>query len=235
MSRRPTVLLGLAVAIGVGAGLGIGTAVTEDALDRGLDRFHATQQTARAQATELTGVRLSTTPGGYDRDLFGPEVSKHDHDRDGCVTRDDVLQRDLRREQIKPRTGGCVVLRGQLTDPYTGWEINFERGTRTSSKVQIDHVVSLKEAWRSGAASWTDTKRQRFAGDERNLLAVHGPLNAAKRDLDASGWTPHSPQARCDFARRVRAVKTAWQLSTDPTEERAIAAMLNQCPRRTAR
>ncbi len=32
-------------------------------------------------------------------------------------------------------------------DPYTGATIDFVRGPDTSSAVQIDHVVSLSDAW----------------------------------------------------------------------------------------
>ncbi|MER5326250.1 hypothetical protein [Streptosporangium roseum] len=34
-----------------------------------------------------------------------------------------------------------------------------------ASDVDIDHFVSLAEAWRSGASGWTTSKRQSFAND----------------------------------------------------------------------
>jgi hypothetical protein len=35
----------------------------------------------------------------------------------------------------------------------------------TSNSVDIDHVVPLAEAWRSGASDWDDDRRGDFAND----------------------------------------------------------------------
>lgn len=53
----------------------------------------------------------------------------------------------------------CTVSRGRWVSPYDG-------ATWTNpSDVDIDHRVALKEAWESGARSWTAANRQRFAND----------------------------------------------------------------------
>ena len=67
---------------------------------------------------------------------------------------------------------------GILDDPYTGRTIEFHKGEESSDQVQIDHVVALANAWRSGAWQWDATRRQEFANDPANLLAVDG--NAIK-------------------------------------------------------
>ena len=43
------------------------------------------------------------------------------------------------------------MTKGTLKDPYTGTTINFVQGKKTSAAVQIDYVVALAAAWRTGA------------------------------------------------------------------------------------
>src|SRR5580765_4596757 len=93
---------------------------------------------------------------GYSRARFGP--AWQDVDRNHCDTRDDILRRDLKPFTLKPGSS-CVVVSGDLNDPYTGKIIHFERGTATSLAVQIDHVVALAAAWRTGAAKWRAHRR----------------------------------------------------------------------------
>lgn len=75
---------------------------------------------------------------GYDRDEFGSGWA--DTDNNSCSTRDDILRRDLRSVTVAAGTGGCEVVTGRLSDPYTGTTIKFRRGATTSDDVQIDHV-----------------------------------------------------------------------------------------------
>ena len=91
---------------------------------------------------------------GYDRDLFGQAWTDDvtvEGGHNGCDTRNDILRRDFSAVVLKPGSNGCVVESGVLTDPYTGTSIDFLRGQDTSSRVQIDHVVALSDAWQKGA------------------------------------------------------------------------------------
>jgi len=85
---------------------------------------------------------------GSGREKFGPPWFGVDLNR--CDTRNDILARDLRQVVYK---GGsdCIVQRGTLHDSYTTFVITFARGPATSSAVQIDHVVALAAAWRTGS------------------------------------------------------------------------------------
>jgi Protein of unknown function (DUF1524) len=98
---------------------------------------------------------------GYSREVFGQAWA--DTDRNGCDTRNDILRRDLTGKVIKPDTNGCLVLSGTLADPYTARIITFHRGE--DSEVDIDHVVSLSDAWQTGAFAWPNGKRLAFAND----------------------------------------------------------------------
>lgn len=163
----------------------------------------------------------------YERDLFGP--AWQDVDRNGCDTRNDVLRRDLRDIVLKPGTHGCVVLSGTLDDPYGGRAIPFVRGVGTSSRVQIDHVVALADAWQKGAQRWEAAERVKFANDPLNLLAVDGRLNQQKGAGDVATWLPPRRAARCSYAERVVAVKVKYQLAVTAAERDTLVRILTGC------
>ena len=163
---------------------------------------------------------------GYTRDQFGPAWA--DVDRNGCDTRDDMLNRDLAAKQWRLGTHGCVVIAGVLRDPYTGQRLVFAKAD--AAAVQIDHVVALSDAWQKGAAQWDTMRRRIFANDPLNLLAVDGPTNARKSDGDAATWLPPQRSYRCRFVARQVAVKAKWRLSVTLAEHDAIARVLSSCP-----
>jgi len=149
-----------------------------------------------------------------------------DVDRNGCDTRDDILRRDL----TDPTGSGCHVLRGVLDDPYTGDVIDFVRGVGTSTAVQIDHVVSLGDAWQTGAQQLSEAKRVDLANDPINLLAVDGPTNERKGDGDAATWLPPNTAFRCTYVAHQVGVKKAYGLWVTAAEKAAMARVLRTCP-----
>ncbi len=163
---------------------------------------------------------------GYSREQFGAAWA--DVDRNGCDTRNDILNRDLGRKEWRPGTRGCVVIAGVLHDPYTGARLVFAKAH--ADAVQIDHVVALSDAWQKGAAQWDATRRRAFANDPLNLLAVDGPTNLRKSDGDAATWLPPQRSYRCRFVARQVAVKAKWRLSVTKAEHDAIARVLSRCP-----
>lgn len=143
----------------------------------------------------------------------------------GCDTRDDVLAHDL--TDVAKRAGSsCIVESGVLDDPYTGKRIDWQRGQTTSTAVQIDHVVPLEDAWLSGADGWTDTRREQFANDPRNLEAVDGPTNESKGSQDPGTWLPPAKGYDCTYVERWVAVKAAYGLTVDAREYAALSKTL---------
>ena len=163
----------------------------------------------------------------YDRQAFGQRWADTDHN--GCDTRNDILARDLARPTFKPGTRDCVVLTGTLAEPYTGTTIQFQRGDKSSALVQIDHVVALADAWCSGAWQWDAQRRQEFANDPENLLAVDGAANEDKSASSADQWLPPNVAFRCDYVKRQIAVKYAYGLSVTQAEQDAMATQLTTC------
>lgn len=176
-------------------------------------------------ATELDRlpVKGRAPMTGYDRDAFGP--SWKDMNRNGCDTRNDILSRDLVERQMQD---SCIVLSGVLyPDPYTAENITFVRG---KSLVDIDHVVALGNAWVTGAFQWDAAKRESFANDPLNLLAVSASANRQKSDGDAATWLPSNKAYRCSYVSRQIAVKAAYGLWVTQAEKSMMATVLSSCP-----
>lgn len=179
-----------------------------------------------AAALERLPVKGKAPKTGYSREQFGQ--AWHDVDANGCDTRDDVLARDM-TDVVFSRNDPCQVSSGVLVDPYTPKEIRFQRGPR-SSEVQIDHLVALSDAWQTGAQQWPADKREQFANDPLNLLAVDGPLNSAKGDGDAATWLPPNKGFRCQYVARQIAVKTKYGAWVTQAEHDAMSDVLDTCP-----
>jgi len=201
-----------------------------------------TQSAARPEAAAPTGsagsalALLDTLPvkgkapsTGYARVKdFGDAWLDVDHN--GCDTRDDVLRRDLKGITSQ----GCKVETGVLTDPYTRKLIHFVRGATTSEAVQIDHVVALSEAWKTGAQQLSQAQRERLANDPTNLFAVDGPTNQAKGDGDAATWLPPNKAFRCTYVAHQVTVKAVYHLWVTAAEKAAIQRVLTSCPAQQA-
>ena len=171
---------------------------------------------------------------GYEREEFGHAWSDDvavEFGHNGCDTRNDILRRDLDPESLmlKEGTHDCVALSGILHDPYSGQDIEFQRGAQTSRAVQIDHVVALADAWQKGAQQWSPEKRRNFANDPRNLLAVDGPLNQQKGAGDTATWLPPNKGFRCEYARRIVEVKATYGIWVTEAEKDALTRLLHAC------
>lgn len=183
----------------------------------------------------LSVIEAQVTKGrapktGYTRAQFGPDLTKSDFDRNGCDTRNDILKRDLTKIVVKEKTKSCVVMSGVLVDPFSGETLNFVQGVKTSSDIQIDHIVALSNAWQTGAFMLTADQRKAFANDPLNLLAVKGKLNSQKGESDAATWLPPLKSYRCDYVSRQIAVKMKYKLWFTAPEKEAMIRILKTCP-----
>jgi hypothetical protein len=181
-----------------------------------------TSPESAAQLGQLT-VASAGSMRGYSRARFP-------HWRDvgsNCDVRDKVLERD----GTAIRRRGCNVVDGRWLSTYD------ERTYTATSDVDIDHVVPLANAWRSGADAWDDDRRADFANDltRPELRAVSASVNRAKGDQDPAQWKPPSRDAWCDYARDWIAVKHYWRLTVTVAEKSALTKMLETCPWPTSR
>lgn len=162
---------------------------------------------------------------GYDRALFGRAWA--DTDRNGCDTRNDILRRDSTDLTLRPGTGGCRVDAGMLHDRYSGTAFAYVPG---DGQVEIDHVVSLSDAWQKGAQQLSVEQRTALANDPRNLVATRSEINQEKSDSDAASWLPPHRASRCDLVARQIVVKHDHGLWVTAAERDAMARVLAVCP-----
>ncbi len=187
---------------------------------------------AQSAVTALEALRVAgrAPRTGYSRARFGRSWTDDvdvDGGHNGCDTGNDVLRRDLQELTLRPGSGGCVVTAGTFTDPYTGRPLQFTAGKQ--SAVQIDHVVSLSNAWQTGAASITAAQRQNLANDPLNLQSTASAINQAKGDGDAATWLPPNKAYRCTYVARQVAVKAKYRLWVTFAERQAISTVLATC------
>ncbi|KAK4163995.1 hypothetical protein QBC43DRAFT_237957 [Cladorrhinum sp. PSN259] len=172
---------------------------------------------AKTQLGALT-VKTITDPGGYSRDLF-----PHWNTVSGtCNTRETVLKRDGTNVVTD---SACASTSGSWFSPYDG------QTWTAASDVDIDHMVPLKNAWISGANTWTTAKRTQFANDLTNpqLWAVTDSVNQAKSDKSPDVWKPSVTSFHCTYAKAWVAVKYAYALAISSAEKSALTTMLNTC------
>ena len=193
--------------------------------------------TVRPGTDVLAGVRTvdqRVRGGDYRRAAFGDawdDETAAPGGRNGCDTRDDILNRDL-TEQALVVTKRCpqAVASGSLRDPYTNATIAFSRGNQVGAAVQIDHIVPLAYAWDMGARDWTDDMRKRFANDPANLLAVAGRANQDKGDLPPGEWMPPNTAFHCQYAMAFIAVIRGYHLAVEELSAHRLRDAAGSCP-----
>lgn len=145
---------------------------------------------------------------------------------DGCSLRQRIIKREFGDTAV---LDGCNVIAGEFDEPYTGEHMVFTEKSQIS-KIQIDHVVALSDAWQKGAQNLSAETRYEIATDPLNLLAVDGPANNQKSDGDAATWLPSNKKFRCQYVARQISVKYKYHLWVTDAEKQAMKNVLENCP-----
>ena len=96
---------------------------------------------------------------------------------------------------------------------YTNQSCNF---------INVDHVVSLKDAYDSGAASWSASEKEVFANDKSNHVPSCVRVNSSKGSAGPKDFLRRSNDGRgleyeivrfCEYVQRYYAVKVEYGLS----------------------
>ena len=186
----------------------------------------------------LAGFQEGMPP--YDRSEWGRWMPTGQYGPNGCRwdSRHTALRNaaatDRQTLVVRDLPGkACRVVSLSFVDRYTG-----EVFTGPGNKIDIDHLVPLAEAHRSGGWKWTPETKLAFFNDPLNHVPTHEKVNASKSDRDPGGesqrggirpWWPIDPTARCPFAERWILVKRTWGLFFDPRERDALASTLESC------
>ncbi|GAB3824961.1 HNH endonuclease family protein [Kribbella italica] len=173
--------------------------------------------TAQTQLASLT-VKTEGSTSGYGRDLFPHWITVSGT----CDTRDEVIKRDGTGVSVDAQ---CEPTAGRWYSVYDATYVEDD------SAIDIDHIVPLAEAWKSGANGWTTAKRQQFANDRSiaQLIAVSASSNRSKSDRDPSEWKPTNASVHCIYAREWIWVKYTYGLSLQSAEKTALQGMLAAC------
>jgi hypothetical protein len=180
----------------------------------------ATAASAGSATEQLAALQVASngSMAGYSRDRFPHWINQGG----GCDTRDMVLKRDGNGVKV---TADCKITAGT-------WLSAYDLKTLTDPQaLDVDHMVPLAVAWRSGASKWTDDQRSQFANDltRPQLIAVSATSNRSKGDQDPSQWKPPNRDYWCIYAQNWIAVKSFWQLTVTVAEQATLGDMLTTC------
>ena len=115
---------------------------------------------------------------------------------------------------------------------YRSYKPNTSIGFYTNQScdfINIDHVVSLKDAYDSGAASWSTYKKRTFANDKANHVPSCGRVNSSKGSAGPKDFLRRSNDGKgleyeivrfCEYVQRYYAVKVEYSLSFSSNKKR---------------
>ena len=121
---------------------------------------------------------------------------------------------------------GCTVASGEWTAPFTGTTVEVARS------LDVDHMVPLANAHRSGAWAWNAQQKEDFANDmsfDHHLIAVTASANRSKGARGPEEWRPDDTSYWCEYAVNWITIKANWNLSAKADEWAALEEMLGTC------
>jgi len=93
--------------------------------------------------------------------------------------------------------------------------------------INVDHVVSLKDAYDSGAALWSAPEKEAFANDRSNHVPSCGRVNSSKGSAGPKDFLRRSNDGRgleyeivrfCEYVQKYHAVKAEYGLSFEAND-----------------
>ena len=159
----------------------------------------------------------------YNRDEWLPDWA--DADSDCQNTRHEVLIAEA-DGPLTYGSGNCIVVAGTWNDPYTGSPFTL------ASDLDIDHMVPLADAHRSGGWTWTTAKKQAYANNldqPETLIAVDDGSNSSKSDRSPDQWLPPNGSYRCTYVIEWVSVKVTWALTVTDAERSTLNSSLAGC------
>tara|TARA_Y100000588_G_scaffold95024_1_gene103056 strand:- start:6122 stop:7384 length:1263 start_codon:yes stop_codon:yes gene_type:complete len=149
-----------------------------------------------------------------------------DTDKDCQNARHEVLIEES-LEPVEFKTDKkCQVKSGKWFAVYSGQEVT------DATKLDIDHMVPLKNAHDSGGWSWDKDRKKAFANDmeyQDHLIAVTASANRKKGAKGPEGWKPSNKDYWCDYAIDWIKIKMDWDLTATQLEWEALQGMLKTC------
>jgi len=133
--------------------------------------------------------------------------------KDGITVRIDTRNKVLYDENISDSLI-CLILKGKLKVIKGRWVCPYSSDTITNPrKLDIDHLVPLKNAYESGAKNWSKRKKKLYANYLKNpnhLVACRADLNRQKGSKGPLQWMP--PKNKEWYIKSWVEVKREWHL-----------------------
>jgi hypothetical protein len=149
----------------------------------------AGENNSRSPAEKFNNAKNTIAKKGYNRKSW---AHWSDFDNDCMNTRHEILlaQAD---GPVKKSPDGCYISKGTWNDPFSG------KTLVRASDLDVDHIIPLKWASDHGGLNWSAKKKENFANDPMNLLAVDDGLNQSKGARGPTQWMPPNHAFRCEY------------------------------------
>jgi len=180
----------------------------------------ATSQSTRDRLSVLAVDDRQSPQGTYHREEW-PHWA--DIDGNGCDARQDALAVWSVVAVTVNRSGTCKVVIGSWVSPYDGVASN------NPSDFDVDHLVPLENAFRSGGWAWSTERRRAFANNPAELVVASASSNRSKGSDPPNEWRPANQDSWCAYAEGWVQVKSSWGLSVTTPERDALGQMLDTC------
>jgi hypothetical protein len=169
---------------------------------------------------ELEALRIDDHPHteGYRRSDW---PTWKDIDNDGCDARSQALI--VTSDPPAVLVGRCDVVSGTWRSAYDNLVLT------APDQLDVDHVVPLEDAYRSGGWQWSTDRRTQYANDQADLWVVSASTNRSKGSSSPDVWRPPAKKVWCEYARRWAATKIRWELTATTPERDALGQMLDTC------
>lgn len=112
---------------------------------------------------------------------------------------------------------------GEWIDPYSGDLI------KDSSKVDIDHIIPLSKAAKSGGQNWSKEKKEIFANDLENLLATSAKENRKKGDKGPGEYMPPNKDYHCQYAKSYISIAYKYSLTINEKDSKVLNKTIKEC------
>jgi hypothetical protein len=131
----------------------------------------------------------------------------------------------------------CISEKGKYDRSEFGYKSypgDTQIGFYTNEKcedIDIDHVVSLRDAFDSGAYKWSKSEKEVFANDRFNHLPACSYVNRSKGASLPTDFLRKSQDGKgrdykivrfCDYLRKYYAVKEKYDLSISNNEDALV-------------
>lgn len=142
-----------------------------------------------------------------------------------CDTRRQVLERDGKDVKLNKSNGRCTVTSGSWTDRY-----HKDKTVYTDQmKIDIDHVIPLSYAAQHGGQAWPKAKKEAFANDKSQLLAVSASENRSKGDKGPADYMPSNKSFECTYSKIWISTATKYNLTITDKDKKALDSGLILC------